>query len=691
MKIKYLIIFCCFFMFAYSLSAVPSYAEVKKNYKPSDVTILASNGEIIQKLRIISKYRSEQWLNYDEAPSFYWDTVLYAEDRDFYHHTGVDSIALLKSLWKGMTGSPIRGASTISMQLVSFFDEEIKPSQYKRSVFQKIKQIQRAVELEETWTKKEILEAYTNLVYFRGELRGLSAASKALFLKHPSALSQNEVYVLVSLIRSPQAPIQKVMERACRLKKELDQTADCESVNLTTKEALFRNLDYVQFPSYIPHAAKKIVSLTPDDVIQTTISLPLQLGVEEILYRNVLGLKEKNVNDGAVLVLDNKTGSVLAYVGNVKNLSLVPYIDLILTKRQAGSTLKPFVYAQNFEEKKLTPVSLLSDSPIGIPDYQGTYRPLNYDKTYRGEVTVKESLGSSLNIPAIRALSFLDINYFVNSMKTLGFSNLQYAEFYGPSLALGTADVSLWELTNAYRTLANDGRFSNVNFFPNQIPEWKHIYRPTVSYMVSYILSDREARSLGFGWDNFLSTTYYSSVKTGTSQDMRDNWCIGYSEHYTVGVWIGNPTGDPMLDVSGITGAAPVWRETMDLLHENKTSFLKTPPPGLIWLESKRSYVEMDSLNNEKQIYGKDKHTIVRIVSPTNKSIYALDPDIPNGKQKILFTLSSYSDTYTFHLNGKFLANAKEPFFWAPIKGDYRLQILDSHGNLVSEVLFEVR
>lgn len=687
---------CVFFVYLFPtiLFALPTYKEVKSNYLPSDIRFYDREGELIQRLRVRKEYRSEEWVEYKEFPKFLIDAVVHAEDKRFFEHNGVDGNAIVASFWNSLKGSTLRGGSTITMQLVTILDPELQPKPKERkSIFQKIKQMHRATELESSWSKEEIFTAYLNLIFFRGELRGIASATKGLFHKSVSSITPNEAYLLAALIRSPQSSIQKISKRVCLLKFDKDgDSFDCEDISRFVREVLFRNLNYPQQPSIVPLFAKSILELGEYGpnyhlTIDTSISISYQKKVEEILKRNIKTLENRNVKDGAVVVLENKTGHVLVYVSNIGKESSVSQLDLIRTKRQVGSTLKPFVYAMNFQQKKLTPSSILSDSPIGISVYQGIYRPLNYDKSYKGNVTVRESLASSLNIPAIRALSFLDVNEFVSLLEDLGIQGLLYPEYYGPSLALGAADISLLELTNAYRMFANGGIYSKIQWRKdkgNQIQTV--IFSPEVSYMISDILSDREARSLGFGWDNFLSTSYYTAVKTGTSQDMRDNWCIGYSEHYTVGVWVGNPTGSPMLDVSGITGAAPVWRETMDLLHESLGSKLKPLEKGA-FKDEEVPNLEVETSNQNSF----EKTKSFRILTPVSGSIFALDPDIPNGRQKILFTISSYDVSYSYHLNDLFLARASEPYLWEPKKGEYRLEIKDKDNKVVSFSLFEVR
>src|SRR5207249_8576927 len=214
----------------------------------------------------------------------------------------------------------------------------------------------------------------------------------------------------------------------------------------------------------------------------------------------------------------------------------------------------------------------------------GLYRPQNYDEGFLGLVSVRTALASSLNVPAVRTLGLVGDEVFAQRLRRLGFEGLpEGGDFYGPALALGSADVSMWELVNAYRTLANSGRLSRLRLTPGETTgEQRRVYSEAAAFLVSHMLADRESRSATFGLENALATPFWTSVKTGTSKDMRENWCVGYSRDYTVGVWVGNFSGEPMWNVSGITGAAPVWLEIMNWLHRDKPSDPPTPVVGVV-------------------------------------------------------------------------------------------------------------
>jgi len=709
-KEKFNFLFFCFF-FNFSIFAFPGFEEVRSSYLPSDTLLLDRTGEELQSIRISYDYRSLQWTDSKTLAKHTINAILQSEDKNFWEHKGVDGLAFIGSVWEKIRGGSLRGGSTITMQLVSILDGDLKPDRGRRSFAQKMKQIQRAMDLEETWSKEEILTAYLNLIYFRGELKGIRAASFGLFQKNPENLSPNESYILSVLIRSPEASLEKIIERACFLKKKLEADAfrDCDSLETIGKESFLRGMDFSANPSFAPQFGSyvlrsgKIIS----NGTKTSVSKSLQDRILKILTAHVSPLRSQHVTDGAVVVLHNRTGQVLGYVGNMGNTSEVSYLDLAQTKRQAGSTLKPFVYAQSFQEKKLTPGSILNDAPTDIPVFRGIYRPLNYDKSYQDKVTVKQSLASSLNIPAVRTLSYLDMGKFINTLSRLGFKDLAYPEFYGPSLALGTADVSLWELTNAYRTLANSGMYSEPGFQFEDLSEFEkekrispketfseefRIFRPEVTFLITNILSDREARSLSFGWENHLSTSFFTAVKTGTSQDMRDNWCVGYSSEYTVGVWVGNAKGLPMKDITGMTGAGPVWREVMEFLHSETVSLPPKPPENILFNTAKQTYYEKgleDGVIEINQV--SNIRTVSKIISPADQTIFADDPDIPKGRQKILFKLNRYEKNLNWFLNKKKLGSASEPFFWNLEKGNFQLELVDQSGKVLDQVLFEVR
>ena len=302
----------------------------------------------------------------------------------------------------------------------------------------------------------------------------------------------------------------------------------------------------------------------------------------QTLGQHLRELRGRHVEDGAVVVLDNASGEVLAWVGSSGELSAAAEVDGVLALRQPGSTLKPFLYAQAIAERRITAASLLEDSSSQIQTAGGLYIPQNYDRQFKGLVSSRTALGASLNVPAVRTLVMVSPDAFARQLRAVGLPLKESGDYYGYSLALGSAEVSLLSLTNAYRTLANGGRFSEVQFGAGAAVRFLPALDPRAAFIVSDILADPLARARTFGTDSLLATRFWTAVKTGTSKDMRDNWALGYSSRYTVGVWVGNASGAPMWDVSGTSGAAPVWAALMKHLHQTEPSRAPTPPPGVV-------------------------------------------------------------------------------------------------------------
>lgn len=684
--------------------ALPSFQEVKGSYKKSDALLLDRHSKVIHELRVDSKGRRLDWVSIKDISPALKNAVIHSEDRRFYEHSGVDWKAVGAAIIRNLFTQTPRGVSTITMQLVSMLDKGLKPKGSKRTPRQKWDQMKAAKELEKRWTKDEIFEAYLNLITFRGELQGISAASRGIFDKEPEGLDEPESLILASLIRSPNASVGNVSKRACILGGSIKSNAKCENIKILTQKTLTGTYLIEQRIALAPHVANQL--LKKDGVrVVSTLDGRLQQFATEILKYQLNSLKNQNVNDGAVLIVDNMTGDVLAYVGSAGAESSARYVDGIHAKRQAGSTLKPFLYTLALEKQILTAASLLNDAPLDVPTKRGIYRPENYDKEFKGMVTARVALASSLNIPAVRTLSLVGVGPFVRTLKNLGFQNLNEDDFYGLSLALGTADVSLWELVNAYRTLANNGRWSELRFSFDKKSAQKQVIRKEAAFIISDILSDREARSATFGFENPLSTRFWTAVKTGTSKDMRDNWCIGYSQKYTVGVWVGNFGGKPMWNVSGMAGAAPVWLEIMNYLHRNNPSISPQPPAGVIAMkiESKHNteperdewFIQgtepMDLMTGKTPVLSSAIYVKPSITYPFNGTIIALDPDIPEEYQLLFFEVQTANVKFDWVLNNEKIGASDTAVSWSPKQGKYTLSIVDKQHNIIDSVEFEVR
>jgi penicillin-binding protein 1C len=590
------------------------------------------------------------------------------------------------------------------MQLAGFLDPALAPGNTRRTLGQKWQQIVAARKIEKTWSKQQILEAYFNLASFRGELVGVHAASFALFGIRPSALNRPQSFLLMALLKGPMAKPDQVAKRACALLKVAQQENDpgCEAMHDLTRVALDVNNQHIPQDSIAPHLAQKLLD-QPGVRVTSTLDANLQRVAIQSMREHLLSLNGQNVKDSAAIVINNKTGEVLAYVGSNGELSGAADVDGVTALRQAGSTLKPFLYGIAIEERRLTAASVIDDSPIQLITPMGLYIPQNYDHDFKGTVSVRTALASSLNVPAVRTLGLVGVDHFTRTLRTYGLESLtEDGDHYGFSLALGGVDVRLIDLTNAYRALANRGIWRPVSFKPGQrAPAGKQVISSQAAFIVTDILADKGARALTFGLENPLATRVWTAAKTGTSKDMRDNWCIGFSGSYTVGVWVGNFNGEPMRDVSGVSGAAPIWRDLMDYLHRGNGSSPPGKPSGVIAqemhfsppIESPRTEWFLDGTETDvirlvdNNSTGRQARS--KILYPTNGTVIAMDPDIPVNHQRVQFS-SRGSENISWLVDGTSVGNGLD-VGWLPTGGRHKLVLTDLQGNELDTVSFEVR
>ena len=674
-------------------AAVPTPAEVKAAYRASDAQLLDRHGQPLESVRIDLHARRTAWVPLADISPALGAAVMQAEDQRFMEHSGIDLKAAGQAAWDNLFRSRPRGASTITMQLAALLDPALRGSADGRSMTQKLKQALAARELEAGWSKQQILEAYLNLVGWRGDMVSIGAAAQGLFGKAPSGLTRSEASILASLLRAPGAPARAVASRACALARAIQSADDCAAVTWQTEVALGRPGDKAMQQS-AQSIARRLLGAGGASV-RSTLDGGLQRFAGEALHRHLAELAERNVGQGAVLVIDNASGEILAWVANAGGSE----VDGVTALRQAGSTLKPFLYELAIERGLLTAASLLDDSPVDIAAGSGLYVPQNYDKGFKGYTSVRTSLASSLNVPAVRTLMLTGLDRFYERLRDLGIDSLtEAAGFYGYSLALGSGDVSLLALTNAYRTLANGGMAGSVTLRARAPEAKRRLLDARASFIVGDILSDRGARSVTFGLANELATGFWAAVKTGTSKDMRDNWCVGFSDRYTVGVWVGNFDGQAMWDVSGVSGAAPVWRDVMDYLHRGRPGGAPAAPPGVLRqtvafrpaVEPQRAewFVRGSETAQVELVPAGARQT--GIVYPVDGSILAVDPDIPEGRERVMFQARSAAGL-SFRLDGELLGAAGEDYAWRPRIGEHKLELVDAAGTPSAVVRFEVR
>jgi penicillin-binding protein 1C len=695
--------------------AVPSFEQVKAAYRSSDTVVLDRNGAPLQTVRSDPKLRRAEWVSIAQVSPAFRTALLLSEDKRFYEHSGVDWSGVGAAAWGNLWNSRTRGASTVTMQLAGLLDADLATPKGGRSVPAKVGQVRMAWQLEHGWSKDQILEAYINLVGFRGELVGIGAMSSSLFRKYPSGLDAEESALAAALIRAPNAKPAEVAKRACAVLTAQGRGTACVTLPTYTQQVLAgRSGEPLDRETQIaPHLGRRLVAASvaagasAPGTLRTTLDAGVQRFARDTLRQHLAEVRERHVEDGAVIVIDNASGDVLAWVGSSGGLSRAADVDGVIAPRQAGSTLKPFLYEIALEQRWLTAASVLDDSPVGLTTSAGLYIPQNYDHRFKGPVSLRTALGSSLNVPAVRTLVMVTPERFAQRLRALGIKLGHDGDFYGYSMALGSPEVTLASLANAYRVLANGGALSSLRTSSgDRVAAPVQVMDPAASFVVSDILADREARVPTFGLDNALATRYWAAVKTGTSKDMRDNWCMGFSRRYTVGVWVGNANGDPMWDVSGVTGAAPVWRAVMDELHRREPALLAqwhapSPPGGV----SQRA-VRFESLHepprDELFVSGTEQSVVTPatasgsartlITSPTDRSIVALDPDIPQQSQRLrIAAVNGTPANWSWRMDGRRIGAASTTVHWPLWPGAHRLELVDVTGKVVESARFEVR
>ncbi len=713
-----------------ALPLVPSFDEVRMQHQASHARLLSREGQVLHRIRVDMRQRRGQWVALEDMSAAMRQAIVLSEDKRFYEHSGVDWQAVPGAAWANLWSRKTRGDSTITMQLAGLLHEDLRRPGSGRSVWQKLSQAALAQALEQSWSKAQVLEAYLNVVPFRGELVGLDALSRSMMGKAAHALDSREAAIAAALVRAPQAPPAAVAARACGVLRAARQAQEaCIGLEEQATAYVARGGSAVggqKFPAHqghAPHVAQrwraglKNNTSAPAEA-RTTLSAPLQRMAHELLQRHLAELSGRNVEDSAVLVLDNATGQALAWVGSSGGLSSATEVDGVLALRQPGSTLKPFVYALALEQRKLTAASLLNDASAHMPTPHGLYIPQNYDRSFKDWVSVRTALGASLNVPAVRALNMMDLDAMHAQMSNLGMALPHSGGHYGLGLALGSPEVSLLQLTNAYRTLANAGRYSAVPpVVHTGAPgsrEQRQAIEPAVAFIVSDMLADTNARARTFGTGSVLATRAWTAVKTGTSKDMRDNWAVGYSSRYTVGVWVGNASGAPMHNVSGTHGAAPVWAEIMNFLHASSPSRPPQVPPGLVkrqvrfdahlgeasraewFLEgTEMAHIQasdfainsgaalaLSTAQNGKMTSQKNANS-GRVIQPAAHTILALDPDIPPANQQLV--LRSDAHGVSWWVGGKRVGQGAHAT-WAPMPGRHRIELRDAAGAAVLDV-----
>jgi penicillin-binding protein 1C len=679
--------------------SVPRFAELRASWAPSEAWAYDRNGQLLDEVRVDYAMRRLGWTRLADVSPELRRRLIAAEDRRFASHGGVDFLALAAAARDRLAGRHPRGASTLTMQLAGFLHPELG-APGRRSWLGKLTQMRAAWGIEARWDKAEILEAYLNLVPFRGEAQGVAAGAYALFGKGTGSLDRREAAVMLALLPDPAAPAPAVAARACRMLPAQNCPALGALADAVVVNGSLRSPD----PGLAPHLARHLLT-APGMRVTTTIDARIQALAATALRHQLEGLGPRRARDGAVVVVDNASGEVLAYVGGVGLGSTAAAVDGAAALRQAGSTLKPHLYTQLIERKWLTAASILDDSPVQLDTASGLYVPRDYDNSFIGPVSARRALANSLNVPAVRALLLDGVQDFRDRLWDLGYEGLdQDGAYYGYSLALGSAEVTLLQQANAYRTLANLGRWSPLRLkAADPLAAPRQILDPGAAWIVGDMLADASARASTFGTDSALRLPFWAAAKTGTSKAMRDNWCIGFSDRFTVAVWVGNLEGDPMRAVSGTSGAAPVWRDVMIALHQGRNQGEGGTPPARprtvvaaqvafagVAEPARRDWFLAGTAQPVMALAGETARR-PRIANPVSGSIYALDPDIPPGRQSIGVAVNGESMGLRLLLDGRDFAEASAMPQLPLVPGSHLLALVDAARRPLDQVRFTVR
>ena len=548
------------------------------------------------------------------APDLRQATIA-TEDRNFYVNVGVDPIAVARAVYYNVTeGSIVSGGSTITQQLVknTLLTEQERT---ERSLIRKVKEAVLAVEVNRSYDKNDILEIYLNQIYYGNLAYGIEAASQTYFGKHANQLTLAEAALLAGLPQSPAVHDPYTNPDGAKKRQAVVLSLMIEDGYITPSEALAATSEPVidslkdlsrefEAPHFVSLVRAELETVLPPEFIyqaglriETTLDKQLQDMAEEVVAKHVDALADRNVTNGALVAINPANGEVMAMVGSkdFRNEAIAGQINMAVTPRQPGSSIKPLVYLAAFE-KGWTPSTLIMDVPVEYPDGAGgVYAPNNYDEKFHGPTLVRAAIANSYNIPAVKALEFVGLAEMKAMAARMGITSLTRDD-YGLALALGGGEVPLIEMAGAYQVLANGGTRIKPHtivrvqdHFGNDVPIVRDEPQRAISeqhaFLMTSILSDNNARTPSFGANNLLKLSRPVAAKTGTTNDFRDNLVLGYTPDIVAGVWVGNADYTPMQGTTGLSGAGPIWHEFMERAHEALPVRSFTPPEGVVEIE----------------------------------------------------------------------------------------------------------
>jgi len=600
---------------------LPSIKAIPEKLNQPSVKITDRSGRLLYEI-IPTEGGRNAALSVENIPQCMKDATIAVEDKSFYQNPGVDVVGIIRAVWINLRGGEtLSGGSTITQQVARTL--LLSNEKSERTLRRKLRETVLAWQLTRAYSKDEILALYLNQIYYGGMAYGIEAASQTYFGKPASDLLLPECALLAGLPQTPGVynPFTNpdlALERQKVVLGLMEKNGFITSAERVDAENSPLSYNPAPYPIEAPHFVWMVkdqlddlyasgqLSQSQSLVIRTTLDLNMQHLAEEIVKRRIAGFKPKegetnrNVNNAALIVIHPQTGEILTLVGSADyfDSSIYGAINMAIARRQSGSAFKPIIYSAALDPNQLHPMTAASTlmdvaHTFTTKDNQ-PYKPVNYDGRQHGFVSVREALASSLNVPAVLTLQTVGIEKVIALANRLGVHSLDEPRNYDLSLALGGGQMSLLELSRAYAALADEGKYTgtlsileirdadgNLLYTPPASPA-QQIIDPRVAWLVSDILSDDQSRQTGFGINSVLKIDRTAAVKTGTTTNFHDNWTIGYTPDLLVGVWVGNSNYQAMHNVTGLTGAAPIWAETMRSILQGRPDKTFTQPDGLV-------------------------------------------------------------------------------------------------------------
>ncbi len=600
-----LLLFSFYFLI---LRDLPSPKELDKRSPEVSTKIYDRNGNLLYK---IYKDENRTIVPLSQIPQHVRLATLAAEDAEFYSHVGFSIRGISRAFFKNLETGKLQGGSTITQQLVK--NALLSP---EKTIIRKIKEIILSVEVEATYSKDQILEMYLNEVSYGGTAYGIEEASQEYFGKGVAELNLAEAAILAGLPQSPTrfSPFgaspdlaferQREVLRLMRINRFI--TSDQEDAASNTRLTFVPNRKEILAPHFVMYVRQLLVDTYGEELVEkgglevvTTLDLSIQKTAEKIVKEEVEKLKTLHVGNGAALVIDPDSGEILSMVGSKDYFDAAAdgQVNVTTRLRQPGSSIKVVNYAYALSHG-YSPASIIDDSPITyVTPGTEPYSPKNYDGKFKGKIPLRIALAESRNIPAVKVLASYGVAKMIEQGQKMGITSWSDPSRFGLSLTLGGGEVKLIELASVYASIANYGKtpeitsiltikdYKGKEIWKNGFDLSEQSVDPRVAYMLIDILKDNHARSGEFGLNSYLVIKNHPeiAVKTGTSNNLRDNLTAGFNQDYLVVTWVGNNDNSPMSRIaSGVTGASPIWNKIMSSLLSDKSSIDWKIPEGLV-------------------------------------------------------------------------------------------------------------